>query len=469
LGFGLWDLGFRFSAPPAVLLLCCTVAVGCGKKGPPLAPYVHIPEAVPKLAATRVGDQVLVTMTVPSHNIDASTPADVSRIEIFAVTANTPPPTPRFLELASPVATIPVIPAAEPGSTAPSPPPQRSALGANQGTAITVSDRLTPEALVPKILPAPATRAGSAVAPPPAAPPGPLQRSYLALAFSKGGRPGPPSRFDLPLTLLAEAPGGLDATYSGDMLTLSWQPSGGLLGFITDRALPIEANPLNDPSLVPAPAPAPALQPVRKGSAPVAAAPSVVPPPPPLELPAGPTRYFVYRDIEPDPLVLPQPGPKATAWEAEMPTPLNAAPLTTLTLTAPVELERQQCYRVRAVRGVAPNLVVGVASAPFCVRPVDIVPPAAPTGLSAVAAEGAISLIWEPNIEGDLDGYVILRGEAGNATLQPLVATPVADARYTDRTVEGGVRYVYAVVAVDNRVPVANASAPSARVEETAR
>jgi hypothetical protein len=31
------------------------------------------------------------------------------------------------------------------------------------------------------------------------------------------------------------------------------------------------------------------------------------------------------------------------------------------------------------------------------------------------------------------------------------------------------VRYVYAVVAVDNRVPVANASAPSARVEETAR
>ena len=92
-----------------------------------------------------------------------------------------------------------------------------------------------------------------------------------------------------------------------------------------------------------------------------------------------------------------------------------------------------------------------------------------PTRLAAVADERGISLIWEPSAEPDVAGYVVLRGEASDATLQPLTPAPVPDPRYRDTTVVSGRRYVYAVRAVDGHVPVPNVSDESTRVEETAR
>jgi hypothetical protein len=86
-----------------------------------------------------------------------------------------------------------------------------------------------------------------------------------------------------------------------------------------------------------------------------------------------------------------------------------------------------------------------------------------------VAAEGAINLIWEPNGEPDLGGYVVLRGDAPGDTLQPLTTAPITEASYRDAAVIPGQRYVYAVVAMDNRFPVPNLSVESERVEETAR
>ena len=109
------------------------------------------------------------------------------------------------------------------------------------------------------------------------------------------------------------------------------------------------------------------------------------------------------------------------------------------------------------------------ASPPLCVTPVDVFPPAAPTSLAAVPSEGGISLIWEPNEELDLGGYLVLRREAGDATLQQLTEKPIAEARYRDTEVRAGTRYVYSVAAVDTRLPLPNVSALSVPVEETAR
>jgi hypothetical protein len=95
--------------------------------------------------------------------------------------------------------------------------------------------------------------------------------------------------------------------------------------------------------------------------------------------------------------------------------------------------------------------------------------PRAPSGLSTVSGDGAITLIWEPNTELDVAGYLILRGEAGDATLTPVTDTVVTEARFIDRTVKPGVRYLYAVQAIDTRLPTPNVSVESARVEETAR
>ena len=63
----------------------------------------------------------------------------------------------------------------------------------------------------------------------------------------------------------------------------------------------------------------------------------------------------------------------------------------------------------------------------------------------------------------------IRRGEAGDATLAPISDTVVTEARFIDRSVRSGVRYIYAVQAIDSRLPKPNVSAESARVEETAR
>jgi fibronectin type 3 domain-containing protein len=79
-----------------------------------------------------------------------------------------------------------------------------------------------------------------------------------------------------------------------------------------------------------------------------------------------------------------------------------------------------------------------------------------------------MNLGWDANTEADLAGYVVLRGEAPGDTLQPLTPAPIAATSYEDKTVKPGVRYVYVIVAVDKATPP-NRSAPSTRLEETAR
>jgi hypothetical protein len=140
-----------------------------------------------------------------------------------------------------------------------------------------------------------------------------------------------------------------------------------------------------------------------------------------------------------------------------------------LTFTDTVEFDRERCYAIGAVRGAGPGAAESAPTARRCVTPVDVFPPEPPTGLSAVASEGAISLIWEASPDLDVWGYVVLRGTSADATLLPLNTAPAIETQFTDTTVMPGTRYVYAVVAVDSRLPVPNESVESARIEETAR
>jgi hypothetical protein len=434
------------------MIACAVTLAACGKKGPPLAPFVHIPAAVEKISAERVGSEVYVKVTVPAQNIDASKPADITRIDVYGFTGTTPPARGLVLAQAERLAMIPIAPAARPGE--PPPPPETQRSGALQGSEVTVRDVLTAEQLVPKPPPPPLENERRRPAPVPATTParqsvpaGPPmpRRFYMAIAFSERARSSPQGAVaDLPLSVLPAPPDDMRLAYSSGMVQLSWQPSGGLLGFIVDRALPIEEAPFDE---VPSSQPPPAVA---------------------SDVPAGPTRYNVYRIESADPLTLPD-RTVASAWSSPRPIPLNTMPLAALEFSDAAEFERTQCYLVRPVRGAAPALVEGEGTPMECVRPVDTFPPAPPANLPAVAGEGSISLIWEPNVDIDLGGYLVLRGETGSATLQPLTETPIPDARYTDRDVKPGTRYVYAVVAVDDRVPLPNVSAESLRVEESAR
>jgi hypothetical protein len=171
--------------------------------------------------------------------------------------------------------------------------------------------------------------------------------------------------------------------------------------------------------------------------------------PPVAEPGASPLAYNVYR-------------PDGTA------PPLNPSPLTEVKFeTAAGEFGKEQCFVLRTIQTVQNVTIESAASAPACLTPRDTFAPAAPAGLRAVAEEGGVNLVWEPNAETDLAGYFVLRGESPE-TLQPLMAKPIVESTYRDTSATPGTRYVYAIVAVDRAAPP-NRSAASAPEAVTAR
>ena len=154
---------------------------------------------------------------------------------------------------------------------------------------------------------------------------------------------------------------------------------------------------------------------------------------------------------------------------AAAPERLNDTPLAEPAYTEPRgEYGAERCYAVRTLDVIAGFDVRSRLSPVTCVTFVDTFPPAAPEALAAVASQGEVSLLWRPNDEDDVAGYLVLRGLPGDETLQPLTDEPLVENNYRDVTAEPGVRHVYAVRAVDDAVPP-NLSEPSDRVEATAR
>jgi hypothetical protein len=356
---------------------------------------------------------------------------DLERVDVFAYTGRTPPPLDRFAEFGELVASVPVMPARE--ALAPA-------------VTLTILDTLTPDDFVQSAEPAPDRRRQR---PLPITSPSetnaPLRRFYLAIPFSPTGRPGPPgTQAEVPLVMVPEPPVAVRATYSATGVTVTWEPAGGLLGLLLDNPLPPEPAPVDEPPAV--------------GAVTVATADGV---------PPGPTRYNVYRELAPDPLALPSPVTDTASLVA--PSPINPAPLMATSVEDAIEFGRERCYTVRAIRGDATTTAVSEPSSRACVTPLDIFPPAAPTGLVALPSEGGVSLIWEPNNEPDLGGYLVLRREVGSATLRQLTDSPIPEARFRDSAITPGVRYSYSVVAVDRQVPLPNRSPESEPVEEAPR
>ncbi len=101
------------------------------------------------------------------------------------------------------------------------------------------------------------------------------------------------------------------------------------------------------------------------------------------------------------------------------------------------------------------------------VKPVDVYPPAVPTGLQAVYSgvgqKPFIDLTWAANSDADLAGYNVYRHEEGAAATKlnsELLKTPA----FRDATVAPGKRYFYSVSAVDVR---GNESARSQEASES--
>lgn len=432
----------------ALVVAFVLLATGaCGKKGPLLPPYVRQPAAAEVTTARRVGNDVYVTIAVPKADIDGATPASLASIEVWAVTARTPPPGGAIPRDATLVTTIPVAREAEPGDRSGKVVPDPKT-GALQGETVTILDTLTVEELEVSVPPVASVEKPASADDVAATPP--LQRFYFTVPRSDRKKVGLLSAVkEVPLSFVPDKVPGVRTAMSGHDIVLRWEPSGGILGWLLDRPLPPEV-PLSVPP----------------ASSSRAASATSTPPT------TGATLYNIYLEQAPDPLVLTQPGDAPSPWTVAPATPINPQPVADLTFTdaeVPFD-ERQRCYRVRAVRGTGAQQVESESSDRACIVPVDLEPPVAPTGLSATVVDGEVRLRWEPNGEADLRGYIVLRREAGSDTLLELTRTgPIAETRWIDTEITPGRIYTYVVQAVDNRIPLPNVSEPTESETVTAR
>jgi fibronectin type 3 domain-containing protein len=156
---------------------------------------------------------------------------------------------------------------------------------------------------------------------------------------------------------------------------------------------------------------------------------------------------------------------RRTAAQEELPLQLNPAPLSDRTFVdTTFRYGESYRYSVRALPAPPPPLHESAPSEEVEVRPLDVYAPKAPTGLAAAVEGQAVKLYWFPNSEADLRGYRIFRREA-RTEFQQLAEVDAAETSYADASAAHGVRYYYAVTAVDGATPP-NESARSEEVSE---
>jgi predicted small lipoprotein YifL len=415
-----------FSAGSAVSALIVVIAAagGCGKKGPPLPPLVKLPSAPEKLLAERRGNTVDLQFTVPSTNTDGTRPANLSRAEIYAITAPpsaTPLTDAQLLKLGTRVAEVVVKAPRDPNRTADADDPsdeveEPEGPGLNQGTVVRAQEPLTQETLTPVDLCGDDSNGGDtdgARGRPLLAPmPTPLTRTYVAYGTTTRGRKGPLSpRTEVPLIPPPPPPPTAAMAYDESGVTVTWNE-------------------------------------VARPRAPEPPAGSVLPSTP-LSYPGPKIGYHVYDTTRPDTPVKLTTSPIAEAKYVD-----NR-----------ITFGERRCYTVRTAETIGAFTIESDALEPRCELLADTFAPAAPQGVTSIPSEGAINLIWRANAERDLAGYLVLRAAAPGENFEQLTPAPIQETLFKDE-VQRAVPYVYTIKAVDR---AGNASPPSARVTETAR
>jgi hypothetical protein len=384
-------------------LACSAVIVvtaGCGQKGPPLPPIVRTP-VPPGVNVNRRGSTIELAVTVPNVNTDGSRPANIAGIDVYAMTSA--PPTMADADIVkhgTKVASVAVKSPRSPNDTV------------EQGESPENVEPTVGEGLEQgstKVISESITASVVESNPPDEGPlvgsPGMTElRTYLVLGVDRRGRPVQSKRVTVPLQLAPPPPPPVAIAYDEKKIAITWKPN-------------VEENDAVDKVL-----PSRSLGPLFPDVA-----------------------YNIYDGMT---------GAR-----------LNDKPILEQGYEdTRMEWGTMRCYFVRAMAFVARLPVESDPTETACEMLVDTFQPAAPRGLTAVPTEGAINLIWDPNSEPDLAGYLVMRA-MGDEPLQQLTPKPITDASFKD-DVKAGLHFTYAVSAVDK---AGNVSALSNRVEESAR
>jgi hypothetical protein len=391
----------------------------------------------------RRADTVELQFTVPAANTDGTRPANIERVDVYGF-AGPDIHDEDLFKRGPKIASLAVKAPRDPDATVE---PDESAgdldplvgAGVDQGAVAHVTQMLTPALLVPpQITKKPPNKkpvveddtARPLLGPPASVP----SLTFVAVGVSTSGRTGGVSqRVYVPLVPPPPPPSSPIVAYDETTITVTWSAPPGLA----------PSPPAAEESVLPAR---------------------------PIWYPPPAIAYHVY---EVSPPVVPPDGrtPRDSDHAAQNG---DAKPAETRLTQSPVADTKytdrrmtwgaERCYAVRTVETIGGRSIESDARPPACRKLIDTFPPAPPKGLTAVAGEGAISLIWQPNDEKDLAGYIVLRG-ASSDTLKPITSAPIQETIFKD-SVPTGAHYVYTVKAVDK---AGNVSAPSAPDQATAR
>jgi hypothetical protein len=385
---------------PALLFLVFLTA--CGKKGDPLPPLRPTPAAVAGLRVAQRGDELVITFTAPRAGTDGGR-LPVLDLELFVAEGDGD-----FLKLAR-VRRFKAAPGEAFTETAPLP---------ATGTALRVAAR--------------------------------------AIARGHRGSLGEPAR--LLVTAPLAAPTDLTARVSTEGVILAWRG---------DVPAPL---PTPTPATTTATTTAPATT-TTTATAPTAttspatSGPAAGPTPPPVPSDAA------AQGTSPPATTVPAPTtPPATAPPAPKPTPTPkpfvpgffifrrapeghyGSPLRPEAVAETAFLDAARpgeswCYVVRAVASATP-LVESAPSNEACAEAKDLVAPAAPTGLTAVAQEKGVELRWSAPPDTDVASYRVYR-RVGRGGPEPLADLPAPATRFLDEAPPEGLRLRYQVSALD--------------------
>jgi hypothetical protein len=402
-----------------LLLLAGTMTISCGKEGPPLPPLVRLPAAPADLTAERRGSSVEVHLVVPSANTDGTRPADVERVDVYAITTPAALTDEQLLKQATRIGSVDVKAPPDPDDAVEPDEPvadteEPEGPGLDQGAPASFSERLLPESFEPVDA---SDAAGRPTAHPLAGPAsGAPVRVYAGVGISTRGRRGPFSpRRPVPLVPSPPVVARPQVAYDETAIAVTWAP------------IPAR-RPVQEPA-------ADGLLPARFVG---------------LAFPA--TAYNVYEVHDAAQAGKDSPETRLTKQAVEEARYADQR----------MDWGSERCYQVRVVQTYDGLSLEGDPSPAACVTPLDTFPPKAPINVQVVPSEGAISLIWQRGDEKDLAGFVVLRAAVPSGTLAPVTPAPIPETAFTDK-VAPGTRYVYAVQAVD---VAGNVSAPSSRSEE---
>src|SRR5207247_3481815 len=241
--------------------------------------------------------------------------------------------------------------------------------GLDQGARALIQEQLTAALVAPVAADKKNTRQSVPAVPRPLL--GPSQtdnvRSYIAVGIARRERRGPLStRVNVPLVPPPPPPAAVKVGYTETAITISWPPASTITRSEAGNALPSKPIGWSPPAIA----------------------------------------YNVYEVSDPS-----KGSGSDHASSASTETRLTKSPAADSTFADErIAWGAERCYVVRTVETIGDLTIESDAPPPACTKLVDTFPPAAPRNLKSVPGQASIDLIWDPNNERDLAGYIVLRG-----------------------------------------------------------